>query len=321
MFIDEVEIYVKAGKGGDGCVSFRREKYIPNGGPDGGDGGRGGDVIFVADNNQHGLSEFVNKKRFAAQNGQGGMGSNKSGKNGEDLILKVPTGTQVYHHQELVVDLTQSGQEYVIAKGGNGGWGNQHFATSIKQAPHWSKQGLKGTSFRLNLELKVIADIGLVGLPNAGKSTLLAAISNARPKIADYPFTTLEPNLGVLRLKDKIITIADIPGLIEGASQGKGLGDKFLRHIERTKIVINLIDPLGDYISSYKIIRHELADFSDTLNKKPELVIINKSDVLSADDKKIIEIDFKKLKIKPLFISAASHEGLDELINLIKKTA
>jgi len=319
MFIDEVEIYVKAGKGGDGCVSFRREKYIPNGGPDGGDGGRGGDVIFVADNNQHGLSEFVSKKKFAAQNGQGGMGSNKAGKNGKDLILRVPTGTQVYHHENLVVDLTAVGQEYVIAKGGNGGWGNQHFASSIKQAPRWSKQGLKGDSYRLNLELKVIADVGFVGLPNAGKSTLLAAISNARPKIANYPFTTLEPNLGVLRQKDKIITFADIPGLIEGASEGKGLGDKFLRHIERTKLIVNLIDPLGDYISSYKIIRHELEDFSKALVQKPEIVVVNKADVLSADDKKIIEMDFKKLKIKPIFISAASHEGTENLVNIIKK--
>ncbi len=318
MFIDQAEIYIKAGKGGDGAVSFRREKYVPNGGPDGGDGGRGGSVIFVADNQLHGLSEFASRKKFLAQNGQGGMGSNMSGKNGEDLIIKVPTGTQIFHHDQLLIDMVTPGEKYIAAKGGNGGWGNQHFASSIKQAPNWSKKGLKGDSYRLNLELKVIADIGLVGLPNVGKSTLLAAISNARPKIADYAFTTLEPNLGVIRAKDINLVVADIPGLIEGASAGKGLGDRFLRHIERTKVIVHLVDPLDDYIKNYKTIRQELESFSKDLAQKPELVAINKCELLDEDDMKIIAGDFKKLKVKPLFISAAAHRGLDDLIKILK---
>ena len=318
MFIDEAEIYIKAGNGGNGAVSFRREKYIPNGGPDGGDGGRGGNVTFVADDQQHGLSQFVSNKRFLAQNGQNGMGTNKSGKNGEELRIKVPTGTLVYNRGQLIVEFLKNGEERMMCKGGNGGWGNQHFASSIKQKPEWAKDGLRGDSYRLNLELKVIADIGLVGLPNAGKSTLLSVVSNARPKIADYPFTTLEPNLGILKANDRNIVIADIPGLIEGAAEGKGLGDKFLRHIERTKTIVHLIDPMGDYITNYKIIKTELKKFSKSLLQKPEIVVVNKSDLLSEEDKKTILKNFKKIKISPIFISAAAHSGLDVLVNLIK---
>jgi GTP-binding protein len=319
MFIDEAEIYVKAGKGGDGAVSFRREKYVPKGGPDGGDGGKGGDIIVVVDNHCHGLAQYNREKRFIARNGQPGMGSNKHGKNAEDLILRVPAGTQIYHNDELLFDFTKEGEEVILAKGGNGGWGNQHFATSIKQAPKWSKTGLKGESKKLRLELKTIADVGLIGLPNAGKSTLLSVLSNARPKIADYPFTTLEPNLGALKNIDKNIVIADIPGLIEGAAEGRGLGDKFLRHIERTKILVHLIDVNSDdLIRDYKTIRNELKKFSKELTKKPEIVVLNKSDILSeADLVEKIKI-LQKNKIKSITISAATNKGLDKLIEVVK---
>jgi len=320
MFVDEVEIYVKAGDGGDGAVSFRREKYIPNGGPDGGDGGKGGDVIFEVDSRVHGLSAYTCQKRFLAKDGQNGMGSNKSGRNSEDMILKVPAGTEVYHHDNLVIDLVEEGQIYTMAKGGKGGWGNQHFATSIKQAPKWAKEGMKGESFKLKLVLKTIADVGLIGLPNAGKSTLLSVLTNARPKIADYPFTTLEPNLGTYVDKNSRIIIADIPGLIEGAAEGRGLGDKFLKHIERTKILVHLLDiNSADIKSDYQTIRNELANFSRKLSRKRKIVVLNKAE-LSTDEnisQKIEEL--KSLKVEPLIISAATHRGLDLLIQVIKK--
>lgn len=320
MFIDSAEIYVRAGKGGDGAVSFRREKFVPKGGPDGGDGGNGGDIIIEVDNHCHGLAQYNREKRFLAQNGQPGMGSNKHGKNGENLILRVPAGTQVYHKEELLLDLTEEGKRVVVAKGGNGGWGNQHFATSIKQAPKWSKEGLKGESFKLNFELKVIADVGLIGYPNAGKSTLLSVVSNARPKIADYPFTTLEPNLGVIKGIDRNIILADIPGLIEGASQGRGLGDKFLRHIERTKALVHIIDANSDdVLRDYKIIRKELKDFSKELSKKEEIVVLNKIDTVKDEDLKVKVDALKSKKIKPILISAATHKGVDELIGAILK--
>lgn len=320
MFIDEAEIYVRAGKGGDGAVSFRREKYVPKGGPDGGDGGNGGDVIIEVDNHCHGLAQYNREKRFIAKNGQPGMGSNKHGKYADDLILRVPAGTQVYHDDTLMLDLVEEGKRVVIAKGGRGGWGNQHFASSIKQAPKWSKAGLKGESKKLKFELKVIADVGLIGLPNAGKSTLLSVLSNARPKIADYPFTTLEPNLGVIKGIDRNIVLADIPGLIEGASIGKGLGDKFLRHIERTKIVIHIIDAnSSDPVADYKVIRKELKDFSKELTKKKEIVVLNKIDTLSEDELAEKLSDLKKAKIKTIQISAATHLNTDELVKAISK--
>jgi GTP-binding protein len=318
MFIDEAEIYVRAGKGGDGAVSFRREKYIPNGGPDGGDGGRGGKVFFEAETQAHGLSDFVRRKRFLAPNGQPGMGSNCAGKHGEDLIVKIPLGTQIYHHDELIADFVSADQRILVAKGGNGGWGNQHFASSIKQAPHWAQKGLKGDSCKLRLELKVIADVGLVGLPNAGKSTLLSVLSNARPKIANYPFTTLEPSLGILKEVDKNIVIADIPGLIEGASDGKGLGVKFLKHIERTRAILHIIDISGDVISDYKTIRAELTKFSEKLAKKKEIVAINKIELADVEYQELIKAEFKKIKVTPIFISAATHYGIKDLVKKIK---
>jgi len=321
MFIDEVEIYVKAGNGGNGVVSFRREKYIANGGPDGGDGGRGGNVLFEVDNRVHGLSAFTSQRRFLAKNGNNGMGSNKAGRNSEDLILKVPAGTEIYDHDKMILDLVTEGETCVIAKGGNGGWGNQHFATSIKQAPMWAKDGMKGESHKLRLVLKTIADIGLIGLPNAGKSTLLSVLTNAHPKIADYPFTTLEPNLGTYIDREDRIIIADIPGLIEGAANGKGLGDKFLKHVERTKVLVHLLDASSpDIKEDYKIIRAELNAFSKSLAKKKQLVVLNKAELVSPEDIALKIKALKTLKLKPLVISGVTHQGLDLLMQAVKKS-
>lgn len=320
MFIDSAEIYIKAGKGGDGVVSFRREKYVPKGGPDGGDGGNGGDIVVLVDNHCHGLSLFNRKKIFMAENGQNGMGQNKHGKRGEDLELSIPPGTQIIWNNKIIYDLTKEGEKFILAKGGQGGFGNQHFATSIKQAPHWSKQGLSGESKKLKLELKLIADVGLVGLPNSGKSTLLSVISNAKPKIANYPFTTIEPNLGVIKQLDQNVVVADIPGLIEGASHGRGLGDKFLKHLERTKIIVHVIDANSQNIDKdFLMIRKELKIFSTPLSKKEEIVVINKIDTLNQEElsKKISKI--KKIK-NPIMISAVSGKNIDMLINTIKKT-
>ena len=320
MFIDEAEIYVKAGKGGDGAVSFRREKYVPKGGPDGGDGGKGGDIIIIVDNHCHGLAQYNREKRFLAKNGHPGTGSNKHGKNAEDRILRVPSGTQIYHNGELLFDFTKEGEEIVLAKGGNGGWGNQHFATSIKQAPKWSKKGLPGESKKIQLELKTIADVGLIGLPNAGKSTLLSVLSNAHPKIADYPFTTLEPNLGAMKNIDQNVIIDEIPGLIYGAAEGKGLGDKFLRHIERITTLVHLIDANSDdIVRDYKTIRNELKKFSKMLTKKKEIVVINKSDTLLEEELTEKVKSLQKIKAKPILISAATNKNLVQLVEAIKK--
>jgi GTP-binding protein len=320
MFIDEVEIYVKAGSGGDGAISFRREKYIPKGGPDGGDGGKGGDIVFQADDRMHGLSYFTRKKRFLAENGQNGMGKKMSGRNGDDLTLNVPPGTSIYQKGELIKDLTEEGETFTFLHGGNGGWGNQHFATSIKQAPTWAKEGQRGESAKITLELKTIADVGLIGLPNAGKSTLLSAITSAKPKIADYPFTTLEPNLGTYIDKDQRIIFADIPGLIEGASKGKGLGDKFLKHIERTSVLVHLIDAnTDDSVRDYRIVREELANFSKNLAKKKELVVLNKIDAITDDEIDLKLKQLQELKLKTIAISAVTHKNTDKLIAKIKK--
>jgi len=321
VFIDEAEIYLKAGKGGDGAVSFRREKYIPKGGPDGGDGGKGGDIIIKVDNHCHGLAQYNREKSFLAQNGQNGMGQQKTGKSGGNLTLRMPAGTQIYNSRDkILADLTHEDDTMVIARGGNGGWGNQHFASSIKQTPKWSKAGLKGESMKVKLLLKTIADVGLIGLPNAGKSTLLAVLSNAHPKIADYPFTTLEPNLGTIKNIERNIILADIPGLIEGASSGKGLGDKFLRHIERTTILIHIIDANSDdVLRDYRVIRKELKDFSAELTKKIEIVVLNKADSVSEEDLKKKTADLKKTRKKPIIISATTHKGLEHLIETILK--
>lgn len=320
MFIDEAEIYVKAGKGGDGAVSFRREKFIAKGGPDGGDGGNGGSIILKVDSHCHGLAEYNRQKNFMAESGINGMGQKKKGRNGKDLVLLVPPGTQIYQKDELLFDLTEENEEVVLCKGGSGGWGNQHFATSIKQTPRWAKNGTRGESMKVRLELKTIADVGLIGFPNAGKSTLLSVLSNARPKIADYPFTTLEPNLGVIKGTDQNIIIADIPGLIAGASEGKGLGDKFLRHIERTKILVHIIDAnSSDVVHDYKIIRKELTNFSKKLTKKKEFIVLNKIDTVTTPDLEQKILELKTKKIKPIVISAVTHKNIDQLISMLKK--
>lgn len=315
MFIDEAQINVTAGNGGDGSVSFRREKYVPMGGPDGGDGGDGGNVIILADNHCHGLAQFNREKNFKAENGHNGMGQKKSGKNGEDLILRVPIGTQIYVDGKMIHDFITEGDQIIVAKRGIGGWGNSHFATSIKQAPKWSKTGTKGESIKIHLELKLIADAGLVGLPNSGKSTFLSVVSNARPKIANYPFTTLEPNLGTIKLKDKNIIIADIPGLIEGASKGRGLGVKFLKHIERTKVILHLIDATSeDFMSDYKKIRNELTEFSPQLAQKKEILVITKSDLLLEKDLKKLLASLKRKKLDPIAISSATNKNVSLVI-------
>ena len=315
MMTDEVIIRIKAGDGGDGSVSFIREKYRPKGGPDGGDGGDGGSIIFVADNNLNTLTFYDSRKHFEAGSGQNGMGGNKHGKSGEDLILRVPEGTTLSQDGKIIADLVQKGSQYTAVKGGNGGWGNSHFATSIKQKPEWSKKGLSGEEKELKLELKLIADVGLVGFPNAGKSTLLSVISNAKPKIANYPFTTLETNLGVLKIHGKEFVIADLPGLIKGASNGRGLGDKFLKHIERTKELLLLIsaeseNPAGDY----KILLKELKDYSKVLAEKRILVAISKSEIINKKRQEKIVKDFKKIRISPIFFSAVTKENLSELL-------
>jgi GTPase len=313
---DEVTIKIKAGDGGDGAVSFLRQKFRPKGGPDGGDGGDGGDVIFVTDNNLNTLTFFDSRKHFKAKNGEDGLGRKNHGKSGDDLILRVPQGTVLTEGNKVIADMIEKDVKLAIAKGGSGGWGNHHFASSIKQKPEWSKKGLPGEEKELKLELKLIADIGLVGMPNSGKSTLLSVISNAKPKIADYPFTTLEPNLGVVKIHGKEFVFADIPGLIEGASKGKGLGGKFLRHIERTKELIFIIsaeteNPAGEY----KILLKELKDFSEKLAEKKKVIAISKAEIINAKIKDKINNDFKKNKLSPIFFSAMTKRNLDQLLN------
>ncbi len=290
MFIDEAVITVKAGDGGKGCVSFRREKYVPKGGPDGGNGGHGGHVIFVADENVNTLLDFRGNPTWIAANGENGRGKQQSGMAGQDLIIRVPPGTVItdLESTDVLADLGP-GEQAVIAKGGHGGWGNEHFKSSTNQAPKSADPGEPGEQRRVRLELKLIADVGLVGLPNAGKSTLLSVLTSARPKIADYPFTTLVPQLGIAEIDGKRrLVIADIPGLIEGASQGAGLGHEFLRHIERTRVLVHLLDAAPPDESSpaanYRMIRAELANYSSLLAEKEELIVLNKLDLLDEDD-------------------------------------
>lgn len=329
MLVDETIITIKSGKGGDGSTSFRREKYVPKGGPDGGDGGNGGDVIFVCDRAVHTLMDFAAKKNFAAKDGDSGHDNKKHGRNGEDLFLKIPPGTIVSEiieqddtkHELLLHDFITEGEEAVMVRGGKGGLGNVHFATATNQAPQYAQKGKPGVEKVLKLELKLIADIGLIGLPNSGKSTLLSRISNARPKIANYPFTTLEPNLGVAKFHEHNIVAADIPGLIEGASRGKGLGDKFLRHIERTHALVHVLDINSlDLVKDYNDIRHELAAWSKTLAEKPEIIVLNKIDTLEKKEAQKLAKEFaKKIGQEVLTISAVSGEGVDELLSKIVK--
>ncbi len=327
-FIDEAIIEVTAGNGGNGCVSFRREKYVPRGGPDGGDGGNGGSVIFRTEGGLTTLMDVRYRRHFKAGHGGHGMGKQMSGRAGEDKIVRVPAGTVVYDADanEVIADLDGVGAEWIAAKGGRGGRGNQHFATSTHQAPRKCEPGRKGEAKRLRLELKLLADVGLVGLPNAGKSTLISAVSNARPKIAAYPFTTKVPSLGLARLPDgRGFVIADIPGLIEGAHEGAGMGIQFLKHIERTKLLLHLIDPLDhaheDAAASYKAIRNELGSFDKALLKRPEIVVLTKMDIPEAQDRYAdAQKKIKKLGAKSVIaISAAAHDGLDQLLIEIGK--
>ena len=320
MFVDEADITVTAGNGGQGCVSFRREKYIPKGGPDGGDGGKGGTVILFADPNKDTLMDFAGKHHWKARGGEGGMGKKMAGLDGEDLVIPVPVGTLIFDadHQILLADLDKRDKRAVVARGGKGGLGNWHFRSSVNQAPRYAEPGTEGQERHLHLELKLIADVGFVGMPNAGKSTLLRAVSAARPKVADYPFTTLDPQLGIAILSGgRRIVMADIPGLIEGAQHGAGLGHAFLKHIERTKIIVHLLDMFpsdeSDPAANYRVIRRELEAFSPELAGKREVIAANKMD-LAIDDEAIDHLR-AELPDKEIFaISGASHQGMQPLL-------
>jgi len=327
VFIDRVKIKIKAGDGGNGVTAFRREKFVPRGGPSGGDGGNGGDVWLESDEGINTLLHLRFNPEHKAERGRHGEGSNRFGKHGEDAVIKVPVGTQVFDagSNDLLFDFTEPGQRFLAAKGGKGGWGNAHFATPTRRAPKFHYQGRPGQEKELQLELKLIADVGLVGFPNAGKSTLISVISAARPKIADYPFTTLEPNLGVVDMGDyKTFVVADIPGLIEGASEGAGLGDRFLRHVERTKLMLHLVDVSSfsgrDPVSDYEIINRELAAYNEDLAARPQIVVATKIDVM--DDPERLE-DLRKRAVKdgkPFFaISSATREGVDRLLYEVVK--
>jgi GTP-binding protein len=324
MFIDQVEIYARSGKGGDGMVHFRREKFVPRGGPDGGDGGKGGDVIFEVKTTLNTLSAFRPNQKFLAEKGVNGGSAQKTGHGGKDLIIHVPPGTVIFDITVggetpplLLGDLTRPGEQLTVCKGGRGGHGNQHFATSRNQAPRTAEKGEPYEEKHLKLELKLIADIGLIGVPNAGKSTLLSVLTNARPKIAAYPFTTLEPNLGVAVIdSDTSVVLADIPGLIEGASQGAGLGHDFLRHIQRTRVLIHLLDGLSeDPLADYSQINSELAFFDPNLAKKPQLVALNKIDQPEVQERLAdIQGKFKNQKVKFVTISALARSNTRELL-------
>jgi len=322
MFIDTAKIYVKAGNGGNGIVSFRREKYIPAGGPDGGDGGKGGDIVFVVDEGANTLVDFRYKRHFKAESGQDGGSSNKTGRSGEDLIIKVPPGTIVKDAEtgRVLADLVNPGQSAVIARGGKGGKGNQHFATPTRQAPAFSQRGEPGEERWVILELKLLADVGLIGYPNVGKSTILASVSAAKPKIANYPFTTLNPVLGVVRLDNETsFVLADIPGLIEGAHQGVGLGHEFLRHIERTKVLIHVVDVSGiegrNPVDDFEQINKELKEYNPKLAQKHQIVAANKVDI-TGSEKGLEELtryaESRGYKVFP--VSAATNKGLKELM-------
>ena len=318
-FIDEVFITVQSGDGGRGCVSFRREKFVPRGGPDGGDGGKGGDVILQSTSHRRTLYPFRFKRQFKAKNGVYGQGKKKTGKNGEDLFIEIPPGTLVSDAEtnELLKDFTQPGESFMAAAGGRGGQGNIRFKTSTKRAPRYAQPGEPGQFFKLKLELKLLADVGIIGLPNAGKSTLISVISSATPKIADYPFTTLNPTLGVVQPdQEESFVVADIPGLIEGAHQGAGLGIRFLRHIERTRILVHLIDASNidpqNPLASYEIINGELEQYNPQLIKKPQILVLNKMDIPGTE--KVAEIFQAAVKDQQvLLISAAARKGLNAL--------
>jgi GTP-binding protein len=319
MFIDEAEIYVRSGKGGDGMVHFHREKYVPRGGPDGGDGGKGGDVVLSVVTTLNTLSAFRHKTKFIASDGRNGGPNNMSGRSAEDLVIPVPPGTVVYKASsgELLGDLVDDGQKLVVCKGGRGGRGNQHYATSRNQAPRMAEKGAPAEELYLRLELKLIADVGIVGAPNAGKSSFLAAVTNAKPKIADYPFTTIEPNLGVCVLDDNhALILADIPGLIEGAHRGVGLGDAFLRHVQRTRVLIHVLDGLSaDPIADFSQINSELALFDENLGRKPQIVVFNKMDLPEVKERwPAMKAELERRGYQPMAISALAKKDLQPVL-------
>ncbi|MGO9047583.1 MAG: GTPase ObgE [Xanthobacteraceae bacterium] len=320
-FLDEAKVYIRSGDGGNGCVSFRREKFIEFGGPNGGDGGKGGDVIAEAVEGLNTLIDYRFQQHFFAKNGGGGMGKDRHGANGADAVLKVPVGTQIYEEdgEALLADLTERGQRVVLARGGNGGFGNAHFKSSTNRAPRRANPGQPGGEHTLRLRLKLIADAGIVGLPNAGKSTFLAAVSAAKPKIADYPFTTLQPQLGVVEIDAREFVLADIPGLIEGAHQGVGLGDRFLGHVERCRVLLHLIDGTGgDAGLAYNTVREELAAYGQGLADKAEIVALNKADALTPDEiKQQVETLKRAAKEEPFVISAVSGDGVQQVLRAL----
>ena len=324
-FLDQAKIYIKAGNGGSGSASFRREKFVEYGGPDGGDGGDGGSIIFQSDRNLNTLIDFRYAQHFKAQHGRHGSKRNKTGANGEDLILKVPLGTQLFEEDNntLIYDFTKNKEKYLVASGGKGGLGNVRFKSSTNRAPRKKTNGKLGEEFWIWLQLKVIADIGIIGKPNAGKSSLLAALTRAKPKIANYPFTTINPNLGVSYYGGREITLADIPGLVEGAHKGVGLGDKFLRHIERCKILLHLIDlSEDDLLNSYKKIKSELSNYDKELIKKKEIIFFNKSDLLDENEinEKLKKFK-KKIKNDYEIVSVYSHKDIQKIKKLLIRYA
>lgn len=322
MFVDIAKVTVHAGKGGDGVVSFRHEIYVDKGGPDGGDGGKGGDVIFEATENLNTLLDFRYQPELKAEPGAAGGKRNRHGKSGSDLIVKVPIGTLVKRKDRVIADLTQNGQRIVVARGGDGGFGNAHFKSSVRQTPRMAERGEPGESFEAELELKLLADVGLIGLPNAGKSTFLSVVTNARPEIADYPFTTLVPNLGVAKVDDSALLLADIPGLIQGAADGRGLGDQFLRHVERTAVLLHLIDAYSNDVSEdYQTIRQELKRYSIDLSHRPEVVALSKvegldNEILAMQTEALREVVPKGTPV--VSISSNAHIGLKEVLRKLK---
>lgn len=322
-FLDLAKVYIRSGGGGGGCVSFRREKYIEYGGPDGGDGGRGGDVWVEAVDGLNTLIDFRYQQHFFAKNGQHGMGRQRTGKDGDNVVLRVPVGTEILDEDQetVIADMVEVGQRVLLAKGGNGGFGNLHFKSATNQAPRRANSGQLGVERTLWLRLKLIADVGLLGLPNAGKSTFLAATSNARPKIADYPFTTLVPNLGVVAVDGAEIVVADIPGLIEGASEGKGLGDLFLGHVERCSVLLHLVDANADDVATdYNTILGELEAYSPALASKPRVTVLNKIDTLDEELKTALVEELKSASGGPvLAMSGVSGEGVTEVLRALRK--
>ena len=321
-FLDEAKVYIRSGDGGAGSVSFRREKFIEFGGPDGGDGGRGGDVWVEAVNGLNTLIDFRYQQHFKASVGVHGMGRNRTGANGSDVTLKVPVGTQIFEedNETLIVDMTKEGQRFRLAAGGNGGFGNAHFKSSVNQAPDWANPGLEGEEKTIWLRLKLIADAGLVGLPNAGKSTFLATCTRARPKIANYPFTTLHPNLGVATIDGREFVLADIPGLIEGAHEGIGLGDRFLGHVERTRVLLHLVSAQEENVGkAYKTVKHELEAYGGGLTDKPEIVALSQIDVLDEDElKKKVTALKRACGQTPLLLSAVTGKGMTEALRALR---